>query len=231
MWFAKKLMIIFSKNNMPSIGLKKIIFGLLLIACIVTFIPFHVQILDLLKDEIQASGAWEVVIFVLASTILTILMVPGFFMPLIGGALFGPVAGFSYSLIGGTLGATVSFLLARYLLSDWFLKRMGGRLSRVVAGVEAEGWRFVAFIRLVPVIPSFIINYILGLTQIKVSHYTIASAVFMVPGFAAYSYLGYTSAEVARGAEGLVQKGFLALAFLTMIYYLPRLIKQYLKQR
>jgi len=224
-------MIIFAKNNMTSIGLKRIILGLLLIAGIASLIPFQEQILDLVKDVLQASGAWAAAIFVLASIILTILMVPGFFMPLIGGALFGPIAGFSYSLIGGTLGATISFLLARYLLSDWFLKRMSGRLSRVVAGVEAEGWRFVAFIRLVPVIPSFIINYILGLTQIKMSHYTLASAVFMMPGFAAYSYLGYTSVEVARGAEDLVQKGLLALAFLTMIYYLPRLIKQYHKQR
>lgn len=224
-------MITFAKNNMTSIGLKRIILGLLLIASIAGLIPFQEQILDLVKDVLQASGAWAAVIFVFACIILTILMVPGFFMPLIGGALFGPIAGFSYSLIGGTLGATISFLLARYLLSDWFLKRMSGRLSRVVAGVEAEGWRFVAFIRLVPVIPSFVINYILGLTQIKMSHYTLASAVFMVPGFAAYSYLGYTSVEVARGAEDLVQKGLLALAFLTMIYYLPRLIKQYHKQR
>ena len=69
---------------------------------------------------------------------------------LTGGALFGPLWGSVWNLTGATLGATLAFLVARYVAGDWVARRAGGLLKRLIDGVDAEGWRFVAFVRLVP---------------------------------------------------------------------------------
>lgn len=84
------------------------------------------------------------------------LFLPGSVLTLAGGALFGPAWGTLYNLVGATLGATLAFLVARYLASHWVQARIesgaGGRVDRLVKGVEAEGWRFVAFTRMVPLL-------------------------------------------------------------------------------
>ena len=62
-------------------------------------------------------------------------------------------------------------------------------------GVSAEGWRFVAFVRLVPLFPFNLVNYAFGLTRIRVGEYVLASFVCMAPGALAYTYLGYAGRE------------------------------------
>lgn len=84
----------------------------------------------------------------------------------------------------------------------------------MVKGVEAEGWRFVAFTRLVPLFPFNLLNYVLGLTRIPFLQYLVASYVFMLPGAVTYTYLGYAGREAMVGGEGLIQKGLIALALL-----------------
>ena len=100
----------------------------------------------------------------------------------------------------------LAFLVARYLASDWVAARSGGRLRQLIHGVETEGWRFVAFVRLVPLFPFNLLNYALGLTRIRFSHYLIATYVCMLPGAFAYTYLGYAGREAVGGGEGLIQK-------------------------
>jgi rhodanese-related sulfurtransferase len=145
-------------------------------------------------------------------------------LTLTGGALFGPVLGTFVNLSGATLGALGSFLIARYLAHDWVANKTGGRIKTLMDGVETEGWRFVAFVRLVPLFPFNLLNYALGLTRIKLLHYVIATYVFMLPGAIAYTYLGYVGREAIGGGEGLIQKGMLALGLLALVAFLPRLI-------
>jgi rhodanese-related sulfurtransferase/sulfur relay (sulfurtransferase) complex TusBCD TusD component (DsrE family) len=92
--------------------------------------------------------------------------------------------------------------------------------------VEKEGWRFVAFVRLVPLFPFILLNYALGLTRIGLVTYIVASYVFMFPGALAFTYLGYAGREAVAGGEGLIQKGLLALALLGLVAFLPSLIKR-----
>ena len=117
-----------------------------------------------------------------------------------------------------------AFLLARYIASEWVERKTGGRLKQLKEGVEGEGWRFVAFVRLVPLFPFNLLNYALGLTRVKLSHYIIASYLCMLPGAIAYTYLGYAGREAVAGGEGLIQKSLLALALLAVVAFLPRLI-------
>jgi len=179
-----------------------------------------------LEAWVQQFGAAGPLMFMLVYAVGTVLFFPGSALTLAGGALFGPVWGTFYNLTGATVGAALAFLIARYLASDWVTHKSGGRLKQLMDGVEAEGWKFVAFVRLVPLFPFNLLNYALGLTRIRFWHYVLASYVFMLPGAIAYTYLGYASREAVAGSEGLIQKGLLALALLAVVSFLPMFIKR-----
>ena len=177
-----------------------------------------------LEDWVKNAGILGSVLFMALYAIGTILFFPGSVLTLAGGALFGPVWGTVFNLTGATVGAAISFVIARHLLSDWVEIKTGGRMKQLKDGVENEGWHFVAFVRLVPLFPFNLLNYALGVTRIKFWHYVIASYIFMLPGAIAYTYVGYIGKEAATGGDGLIQKSMLALALLAIVSFLPRLI-------
>ncbi len=179
---------------------------------------------DALQSWVESAGAAAPLLFMLIYILGTVFFLPGSLLTLLGGALFGPVMGTFYNLTAATIGAMFAFLIARYLASDWVANKTGGRIKQLINGVENEGWRFVAFVRLVPLFPFNLLNYALGLTKIKFSHYSITTYICMLPGAIAYTYLGYIGKEAATGGEGLVQKGMMALALLAIVAFLPRLI-------
>jgi uncharacterized membrane protein YdjX (TVP38/TMEM64 family)/rhodanese-related sulfurtransferase len=177
-----------------------------------------------LQAWVRDAGPVAPVLFMLVYALAAVLFLPGSVLTLAGGALFGPVLGTFYNLTGATLGASLAFLIARYLASDWVAERTGGRVKQLINGVESEGWRFVAFVRLVPLFPFNLLNYALGLTRLRLLPYVIATYLFMLPGALAYTYLGYAGREAVAGGEGMIQKGLLALALLAVVAFLPRLI-------
>ena len=179
-----------------------------------------------LQARFDALGAWAPLAYVGAYAVATVLFLPGSVFTITGGALFGPVEGTLYSLSGATLGASLAFLIARYLASDWVARRTGGRLARLIRGVENEGWRFVAFTRLVPIFPFNALNYALGLTRIRFWHYVLASFVCMAPGAFAYTYIGYAGAKAVAGGRGTVTTVLIALGVFAAVLFLPRLIKR-----
>lgn len=206
----------------------KLLKGLLLLliaAGIAAVVVYRDQLdAEALQGWIAGAGAAAPLLFMLVYIIGTIFFFPGSVLTLLGGALFGPVFGTFYNLTAATIGAMLSFLVARYLASDWVSNKTGGRLKQLMDGVEKEGWRFVAFVRLVPLFPFNLLNYALGLTRISFSQYSIATYICMLPGAIAYTYLGYIGKEAATGGEGLIQKSMLALALLAVVSFLPRII-------
>lgn len=180
-----------------------------------------------LESAVRALGAWGAVAFALIFAAATVLFLPGSVFGLAGGALFGPVLGTVINLVGGTLGATLAFLVARHLAGDWVVRRAGGRLKQVVDGVEAEGWRFVALVRLVPAVPFNLANYALGLTRIPLGQYVLATAISMIPGTAAYAWLGHAGRGALSGDDvAAMRYGLLGLAVLGGITFLPRLLRR-----
>jgi len=198
---------------------------LLLVAGIVAAIIYRDQFdAAALEHWVKDAGSAGPIAFMLIYVMGTVFFLPGSVLTLAGGALFGPVFGTFYNLTAATIGAMISFIAARYLAHDWVEAKTGGRLKQLKQGVEGEGWKFVAFVRLVPVFPFNLLNYALGLTKIKFSHYCIATYICMLPGAIAYTYLGYAGREAIAGGEGLVQKIMLALALLAVVGFLPGLI-------
>jgi uncharacterized membrane protein YdjX (TVP38/TMEM64 family)/rhodanese-related sulfurtransferase len=209
--------------------MKNNLWKFLILVFIVTGIAFVISYRDQLdasaiQSWIEEAGSAAPLLFMLVYIVGTVLFFPGAVLTLLGGALFGPVLGTFYNLTAATIGAMLSFLVARYLASKQVEKKTGGKLKQLLSGVENEGWRFVAFTRLVPLFPFNLLNYGLGLTKIKFAHYSLATYIFMLPGATAYTYLGYIGKEAATGGEGLIQKSMLALALLGLVAFLPRLI-------
>ncbi len=179
-----------------------------------------------MERAVQTAGPWAPAAFMGIYAVATVLFVPGSVLTLTGGALFGPVVGTFCSLTGATLGATAAFLIARHFASDWVRARTGGRARQMVEGVEREDWRFIAFVRLVPLFPFNLINYALGLTRIRTSRFVLVSYLTMLPGALAYTYFGYAGREAAAGGAGLIRKGLIALALLAAVALLPRLVRR-----
>ena len=211
--------------NMNTNRLMRIVLFLGLLAAVTLAILYRDQFdVAALEAWVRDAGPVAPLLFVLLYAVAAILFLPGTVFTLAGGALFGPVLGTLYNLTGATLGATLAFLVSRYLVADWVAAKAGGRVKQLINGVEGEGWRFVAFVRLVPLFPFNLLNYALGLTRLRLLHYIIATFVFMTPGAIAYTYLGYAGREAVAGGEGMIQKGMLALALLAVVTFLPRLI-------
>ncbi|HFQ13532.1 MAG TPA: sulfurtransferase [Gammaproteobacteria bacterium] len=177
-----------------------------------------------LERWLADAGPAAPLLFMLIYILGTVFFLPGSVLTLAGGALFGPAWGTFYNLTGATLGAMLSFLAARYLASEQVAKRTGGRLKQLINGVENEGWRFVAFTRLVPLFPFNLLNYALGLTKISFIQYSLATYLCMLPGALAYTWLGYAGKQAIAGGEGMVRNIMLATALLALVAFLPRLI-------
>ena len=181
---------------------------------------------DALEMWIARLGIWAPIVFILLYTVATVGMVPGSIFDLTGGALFGPYFGSLVDFTGGILGAALAFLIARYLARDWVERRAGPRLQEVMHNVDAEGWKFVAFLRLVPVFPYNVMNYLLGLTRIPFHHYVLATAVFMAPSTIAYTWIGYAGRELIAGGTPHIRFALAALGILAALLFLPNFLKR-----
>lgn len=182
---------------------------------------------EALQQWLTSAGWWAPVAFIAVYTAGTVLFLPGSVLTLAAGALFGILPGALYSLAGATLGAVLAFLVARHLAGDWVAPKTGGRLKQLIEGVEAEGWRFVALVRLVPLFPFNLVNYALGLTRIPLAAYALASAVCMLPGALAYAWLGHAGRAALAGDASAIRNCMLALAVAAALMLLPRLVRQF----
>lgn len=181
---------------------------------------------ETLSGAMDGFGIWAPIAFIVLFAVATVAFLPGMMFALAGGVLFGPVLGTLYNLTGATIGAALAFMAARYVASGWVQEKTGPKLDGIIRGVEDEGWRFVAFTRLVPLFPFNMLNYALGLTRIPLGHYTLATAVCMAPGALAYTYLGYAGREAAASSETAIRNALIAIALLAVVMFLPRLVKR-----
>src|SRR5215469_942000 len=129
--------------------LPRLALALLLVAA-AAWVAVHRDRIDLatLDGWLGSLGLWAPVGYIALYALATVAFVPGVVFSLAGGALFGPFWGTLWNLSGATLGAILAFLIARYIAGDFVARQAGGLLKRLMDGIDAEGWRFVAFIRL-----------------------------------------------------------------------------------
>lgn len=146
---------------------------------------------DGLLQTYQAKPLLVIAVFSVIYIVVTALSLPGAtILTLAGGAIFGLWVGVPVVLVSATIGATLAFLAARFVLQDSVQKRFGDRLSAINAGIEKDGAFYLFTLRLVPVFPFFLINLLMGLTPIKTGTYFWVSLVGMAAGTAVYVNAG-----------------------------------------
>lgn len=129
--------------------------------------------------------------------VVTALSLPGAtIMTLAGGAIFGFTQGLLLVSFASSLGATLAFLVARFLLHDWVQQRFGDRIAPVNRGIEKDGAFYLFSLRLVPLFPFFMINLVMGLTPIKAWTFYWVSQVGMFAGTAVYINAGTQLAQI-----------------------------------
>jgi uncharacterized membrane protein YdjX (TVP38/TMEM64 family) len=147
---------------------------------------------------IQSLGAVGAIAFIGLYAIATVLFVPGSILTLGAGVVFGVLTGSIYVLIGATIGATLAFLVGRYLARGWVSKRIAGhdKFSAIDTAIAQEGLKIVLLTRLSPVFPFVLLNYALGITQVSLRDYVLG-CVGMIPGTVMYVYIGSLAGSLA----------------------------------
>jgi uncharacterized membrane protein YdjX (TVP38/TMEM64 family)/Fe-S oxidoreductase len=176
-----------------------------------------------LRALIQSYGALAPAIYMLIYTLAPALLLPGLPLTIAGGVLFGPFWGVVYTITSATAGACVAFLVARYLARDWVAgKLQSPRWRRLDEEVERQGWKVVAFTRLIPAFPFNLLNYAFGLTKIKFSHYAITTFICMLPACIAFIVFSSSLLDLIRGKVSpslIIGLGLIVLVSLIPFFY------------
>lgn len=178
-----------------------------LAAAIAAFIAFDLGqylSLDYFKSQQQAftefyqsRPALALGLFFAAYVLVTALSLPGAaLMTLLAGALFGVLTGTILVSFASTIGASLAFLAARFLLRDSVQKKFGARLKAINDGVERDGAFYLFTLRLVPAFPFFVVNMLMGLTPIKLPTYFVVSQIGMLAGTIVFVNAGTQLAEL-----------------------------------
>lgn len=135
--------------------------------------------------------------FFLIYVVVTALSLPGAaIMSLVAGALFGVVIGTIIVSFAASIGATLAFLSARFLLRDWVQSKFGERLKAIDDGIARDGAMYLFTIRLIPLFPFFVVNLLMGLTQIKTRTFYWVSQIGMLPATAVFVNAGTQISKV-----------------------------------
>ena len=163
---------------------------------------------------------------------ITALSVPGAaVMTLAGGALFGLVLGTIMVSFASTIGATLAFLTARFLLRDWVQEKFGDKLEKINKGVEQEGAFYLFTLRLVPLFPFFVINLAMGLTPIKTAIFFFVSQLGMFAGTVVYVNAGTQIAEITS-LKGILSPTLLfSFVLLGIFPLLAKKLTNFLKKK
>jgi uncharacterized membrane protein YdjX (TVP38/TMEM64 family) len=147
---------------------------------------------------INSLGSLGGIVFIGIYIIATLAFLPAAILTLGAGVIFGVIWGSLYVFVGATLGAIAAFLVGRYLARGWVKEKISSykKFTNIDQAVSKEGLKIVFLIRLSPLFPFNLLNYALGLTNVSLKDYSLASF-GMIPGTIMYVYLGYLAGDLA----------------------------------
>ena len=186
--------------------MQKLLLAGLVVASIALFFAMGLDqylTLDTLKENREwfavmlEQHPWRVTLSAFALYVIVVALSLPFaaIMGLLIGALFGFWYGTLFASFASTVGATLAFLISRYLLRDFVQQRFGDRLKGINEGMAKDGALYLFMLRLVPVFPFFLVNLLMGLTQIRVRTYYWVSQLGMLAGTVVFVNAG---AQLAR---------------------------------
>lgn len=215
---------------------KSRLFKIIMWITIITGIIFiyKLGLVNRLKDIKQMQlwfnslGASGYLMFIVIYTLSSVFMLPGSILTIVAGIAFGPITGAVLALIGATCGATMSFLISKYLIRDIVKAKLGDNsiYKKIDEGFEQNGYNFLILTRLVPVFPFNLQNYAYGLTSIKTFTYIFWSLICMIPGAFIYAYM---AGEIA--ARGISVKILIEFTIAGVVLFIVSLIPKYIAKK
>lgn len=213
---------------------KKLVVVLILSAVIITFWGFdlhHVLSLENLKSSheylISVYTNYPirtVAIFFAVYVVAVSLNLPGAtILGLAGGGIFGFLYGTIIISFASTIGATIGCFISRYLLRDFVEEKFGKTYEKVNNGIRREGTFYLFSLRLIPIIPFFVINMVMGLTRIPLKTFYLVSQLGMLPGTMVYVNAGKELGQIDSISDILSPQ--LMLAF-TLLGVFPFVVKK-----
>jgi uncharacterized membrane protein YdjX (TVP38/TMEM64 family) len=153
---------------------------------------------------VESLGPWGPIMFITGYVLATVALVPGSLLTVAAGAVFGLAQGTAIAFLSATLGGSAAFLVSRYVARGEVERRLRGdpRFAAIDRAVGRQGRTIVLLLRLSPIFPFNLLNYALGLTQVRFVDFLIAS-IGMLPGTLLYVYYGRVAGDVARLTAGV----------------------------
>jgi uncharacterized membrane protein YdjX (TVP38/TMEM64 family) len=167
------------------------------------FLPVR-QWLSNFNDWVGQMGTAGIFIFIAVYAVATVLMAPGSILTIGAGFAFGLWKGFLAVSAGATLGASLAFLVARFIARDKIeaIAKRNETFRKIDNAIGKEGAKLIFLLRLSPVIPFNLSNYFYGLTGVRFWSYVVASWIGMMPGTFLYVYIGAASKAAVGAAAG-----------------------------
>ncbi|MBU3005875.1 FAD-dependent oxidoreductase [Paraglaciecola arctica] len=185
-----------------------------------------------LAEYIQSNWLQAFVIYFVIYVAATALSLPGAIILTLGaGALFGLGFGLLLASFASTIGATLAFLVSRFLLRDWVKATFSERIKAIDKGVEKDGPFYLLSLRLVPIFPFFVINLVMGVTSIKTVTYYFVSQIGMLIGTAVYVNAGTQLAEIEAVSDIVSRDLILSFVLLGIFPIIAKLIINFIKQK
>lgn len=147
------------------------------------------------------------------------------------GALFGLVTGTILVSFASTIGATLAFLASRYVLRDWVEGRFGSRLDAINAGLERDGPFYLFTIRMIPLVPFFVVNLVMGLTRIRTWTFAWVSQIGMVLATAVFVNAGTQLAQIEDTSDLLSPILIGSFALLGLVPWIAKAVVAQIRRR
>ena len=148
-------------------------------------------------------------------------------LTLTAGAIFGSVLGTFLVNAGATLGATVAFLSARFIFRDWVENKFNDKLVFINNGISDNPISYLLFLRLVPLVPFFLVNLVLGVTQVRLSIYFLSTMIGIIPGSFVYANAGSNLARINTISDIASPEIFGAFILLGIFALIPAFYRRY----
>ena len=174
----------------------------------------------------ESNTVGMIAAFIAVYIITVALSLPGAtILTLCAGAIFGSITGTLVVNVGATIGATLAFLAARFLLHDWVENKFGEKLKRFNEGFSDNAFNYMLFLRLVPLFPFFLINLVSGLTKIRLPVYFFGTMIGILPGSFVYANAGSNLASINKLSDIASLEVLGAFALLGLFALIPTFYK------
>ena len=180
-----------------------IVLAFLGVAVVALWLPltqYTVAVVDYVRD----AGAMGVVLYGGIYVVATVFMIPGSLLTIFAGLLYGLGGGLLLVWPASLIGATLAFVIGRFFARDWVTGLMSeNRRARAVDdAIGSRAFSIIFLLRLSPLMPFTLLNYVLGVTRAKLGSYFLASATGMLPGTVLYVYIGSLATDAVALASG-----------------------------